>query len=453
MSNDTISRHFARFVDQLTYEGLSNSQVYKIKTYFLDWLGSAYAGQSQPPVKAMMEVVQGLGGKPESTIIPDGSKTNTLLAALANGASSHMVEMDDLHRESILHPAAPVMPAVFAAAEKINGSGKDLIVGILAGYEVGIRVALAVGQNHYHYWHTTGTCGTFGAAAGSAKILGLDEEQFVWAMGSAGTQAAGLWEFLPESANSKQLHPGKAAMNGLLAVLLAKKGFTGASKILEGEKGFFRATSRAFHEKRCLTGLGRDFYFEDNSIKYFASCGHTHSAIDSILQATHGKPMAVAEIDRVDVSVYQAALDLLGNVEANTPYVAKFNLPFCVATALKYGHVNLSDFTPKRLEEPDLRRFMEKIEIHSDPDLSRKYPRLWPAKVEITTRRGETLKGSSDYPKGDPENPLTEDELIQKFKGLTDTILSESAAETIIERVMNLENVDNVTELLNGGLM
>jgi 2-methylcitrate dehydratase PrpD len=445
---ETISHKFSQFVTQLTFDDLSADQVYKTKTYFLDWLGSAWAGQTQPPIKMMLEVVHSLGGKPESTLIPDNSKTMSLLAALINGASSHMVEMDDLHRESVFHPAAPIMPAVFAAAERQKASGKDLILGIVAGYEVGIRVAVSVGQSHYNRWHTTSTCGTFGAAAGSAKILDLDEEQGVWALGSAGTQASGLWEFLVESAMSKQLHPGKSALNGLLSALLAQKGFTGARRILEGEKGFFRATSKDFDEGKCLAGLGMKFLFERNSLKYYASCGHTHSAIEAVLQAINTNPTPAEEIERVNVSIYQAALDLLGDVEPTTPYLAKFSLPFCIATALRYGHVNTGDFIETRLEDPDLLQIMERVKIRSDPQLSMHYPGKWPARAEIITRDGKSLKGRSDYPKGDPENPLEERDVIEKFGDLTKGLLSDSTAEAIVERVMQLEDMDDVSNLL-----
>lgn len=445
---DTISHKFAQFVTRMNFDDLSGDQVSKIKAYFMDWLGSAYAGQTQPPIKIMLDVVHSLGGKPESTLIPDNAKTMSLLAALVNGASSHMVEMDDLHRESVFHPAAPIMPAVFAAAERKKASGRELIVAIAVGYEVGIRIAAAVGQSHYHHWHTTSTCGTFGAAAGSAKILGLKEEQVVWALGSAGTQASGLWEFLVESAMSKQLHPGKSALNGLLSALLAEKGFTGARKILEGEKGFFRATSSDFDEEKCLAELGQKFLFERNSLKYYASCGHTHSAIESVLQATKANPMKVEEIERVNVSVYQAALDLLEEVEPTTPYVAKFSLPFCVATALRYGHVNTGDFTEARLQDPDLLELMERINTRSDPQLSKQYPAKWPAWVEITTRDGKSLKGSSDYPKGDPENPLGEGDVIEKFRDLTKGLLSDSGGEAVVERVMRLEDLHDVSKLL-----
>ena len=449
MPSDTLTSGFARFVNRLSYSNLSENQIYKIKTFFLDWLGSAYAGQNEPPVRSLLEVVRGLGGTPESTIIPENAKSMSLLAALANGASSHVVEMDDLHRGSVFHPAASIMPAVFALAEKERASGPDLIVGILVGYEVGIRIAMAVGQSHYHYWHTTATCGTFGAAAGAAKILGLDEEQFIWALGSAGTQAAGLWEFLVESAMSKQLHPGKAALNGVLSALLAQKGFTGARRILEGEKGFFRATSTDFDEEKCVAGLGCEFMFERNSLKYYASCGHTHSAIDAGFDAVKGNRVTGREVDRVDLYVYQAAIDLLGDVEAITPYVAKFNLPFCLATALRYGHVDPEDFTEKRLEDPEIRMLMERVNILNDPALNRSYPEKWPARVEIFMDDGRHIRGASDYPKGEPENPLTEEELFSKFKGLTRDHLSPSAAKTLMERCMSLEKVSDVGQLLD----
>ena len=448
MSGATLSSQLAQYACRLSFKDLSRGHVKKIKIYFLDWLGSAYAGKMEVPTGIILDVVRSMGGNPESTIVPEGSRTMCLLAALVNGASSHVVEMDDLHRESIFHPAAAIIPALFAVAERENASGAELLLAISVGYEVGIRVAMGVGPSHYYYWHTTATCGTFGAAAGSAKILGLDEDRFVWALGTAGTQAAGLWEFLFESAMSKQLHPGKAAMDGLLAALLAQKGFTGARRILEGEKGFFRATSQDFDEEKSLAGLGREFFCERNSIKYYASCGHTHSAIDAVLQATGGKSMTADEIERVDVSVYQAALDLLGNVEPSTPFAAKFNLPFCVATALRYGHVNLGDFNPARLEDTEILHLMERIKIRSDPELTRDYPRKWAARADIFTQDGLCLKGANDYPKGDPENPLEDQDVIEKFKTLTEGLIPLSKAEEIIERVMNLEDVADVAKLL-----
>jgi len=450
MPQETLTGRLAGFVCGLSYDELTPEQIRKLKSYFLDWLGSALAGGAQEPVRIMAQVVQGLGGRPEATIIPGHARTNGLLAALVNGAAGHVVEMDDLHRESVFHPAAPIMPAVFAAAERERSSGQDLLAAIAAGYEVGIRVAVAVGLSHYHYWHTTATCGAFGAAAGVAKILGLNQEQTVWALGSAGTQAAGLWEFLVESAMSKQLHPAKAAADGLLAALLAQKGFTGAGKILEGDKGFFKATSNDYDPDRCVKNLGRDFLFERNSLKYYASCGHTHSAVEAALRATNGRKLKPGGIKGVAVRVYRQSLDLLKKVEPTTPYAAKFSLPFCVASALRFGRVGLQEFTEARIKDPEILELMPRIKVEADPDLTKAYPGRWPARVEIVYADGSRIEGASDYPKGDPENPLTEEELIQKFRELTAAILDDRQAGRLIERAMELEKISDVSAFFSG---
>ena len=449
MPKEILADQLAKYFCGLRFEDLGKEHVANMKGYILDWLGSAYAVRDLPPVRMMRSVAGSLGGKPESTSIPDGTKTSCILAALVNGATSHVVEMDDLHRESILHPACAILPAVLALGERQHAPGRELILAASAGYEVGIRVALAVGTSHYYSWHTTATCGTYGAAAGAAKLLGLDEDQFAWALGSAGTQAAGLWEFLVECAMSKQLHPGKAAMNGLLAALLAKEGFTGARRILEGEKGFFRATSKNFDEGKCTADLGKVFHGDRNSIKYHASCGHTHSAIDAVQLATGGRTLKAAEVADVRIQVYQAAIDLLGNVEAKSPYLAKFNLPFCIATALLFGHVRLDDFSEARLADAEIRNLMSKVSFTVDPELTKAYPRKWPARVTITLADGRKLEACNEYPKGDPENPLTASELVAKFKSLTAGILSGAQADRIVEKVMNLEKIADANELLS----
>jgi 2-methylcitrate dehydratase PrpD len=446
----SISQRLAQFLCTLRYEDLSDSLVYQIKTFFLDWLASAFAGLSQAPTQMMLSLAGDMKGDEEVTIIPNNSRHLPLVAALVNGASSHVMEMDDLHRQSIFHPAAPILPAVFAAGEKEHVSGCDLILGIVAGYETGIRAALSAGKTHYEYWHTTATCGTFGAAAGAAKVLALDSEPFVWALGSAGTQSSGLWEFLTEGAMSKQLHPGKSSMNGLLGALLAQKGFTGSSHIFEGKKGFLRATSDDYDLSVLTDGLGQTFHTARNSLKYYASCGHTHSAIEAALGAWRGVNADLGAIRSVTVYIYQGALDLLEDVGAHTPYLAKFNLPFCVSTALNFGHVDLDDFTDERINNPDILRCMGIISLREDPELTRLYPHKWPSRVEIELANGKIYKGYCEYPKGDPENPLSEKELIEKFDKLCGDILTKDAKERIIGLVLNLEKVDDVTNIFQG---
>ena len=449
-TSPSISQKLAQFFCALRYEDLPNALTYKLKTFFLDWLASAFAGLSQPPTQMMLSLANDMKGAEEATIIPNNSKHLPMVAALVNGASSHVIEMDDLHRQSIFHPAAPILPAVFAAGEKEHVSGRNLILGILTGYEIGIRAALAAGKNHYTYWHTTATCGTFGAGAGAAKILGLEMEPFVWALGSAGTQSSGLWEFLTDGAMSKQLHPGKSSMNGLLAALLAKRGFTGSSHIFEGEKGFLKATSTNYDFGVLTDGLGETYHTARNSLKYYASCGHTHSAIDATLKAWREVNMDVTAIRSVTVSVYQGALDLLENVKAHTPYLAKFNLPFCIATALNFGHVDLDDFTDKRLIDPKILTLMDLISLKEDPKLTRQYPQKWPSRVEILAANGKTYEGYCEFPKGDPENPLSEKELIQKFNNLCGDVITKNKKDRIIDLLLNLEKVDDVANIFQG---
>jgi len=448
-TSSTISQKLAQFFCALRYEDLPSALTYKLKTFFLDWLASAFAGVSQPPTHMMLSLANDMKGAEEATIIPNNSRHLPLVAALVNGASSHVVEMDDLHRESILHPAASILPAVFAAGEKEHVSGCDLILGILTGYEIGIRAALAAGKSHYKYWHTTATCGTFGAAAGAAKILGLDMEPFVWALGSAGTQSSGLWEFLTEGAMSKQLHPGKSSMNGLMAAMLAKKGFTGASYIFEGKKGFFKATSADYDLGVLTDGLGDTFHTARNSLKYYASCGHTHSAIDATLSAWTETNLDLSAIRSITVYIYQGALDLLKDVEPITPYLAKFNLPFCVATALNFGHVDLDDFLDERLNKPEILSLMDIITLKETPELTQLYPQKWPSRVEIKVANGKTYKGFCEFSKGDPENPFSEKELIEKFNKLCGDIITKEEKDRIIDLVLNLENIDDVTNIFN----
>ena len=449
LTSGTISQKMARFFCPLRYEDLSDTLVYQTKTFLLDWLGSTIAGLSQPPTQIMLSLARDMKGSEEATIIPTNSRHLSLVAALVNGASCHVMEMDDLHRQSIFHPAAPILPAVFAAGEKEHVSGCDLVLGILAGYETGIRAALAAGKSHYEYWHTTATCGTFGAAAGAAKVLGLEVEPFVWALGSAGTQSSGLWEFLTEGAMSKQLHPGKSSMNGLLAALLAQKGFSGSSRIFEGRKGFLRATSDDYDLNVLTDGLGETFHTARNSLKYYASCGHTHSAIEAALEALRGVNVGLGAIRSITVSIYQEALDLLEDVEARTPYLAKFNLPFCVATALNFGHVDLGDFTTERLTNPEILRLMGAISVKSDPELTRLYPEKWPSRVEIELTNGERRGGYCEYSKGEPENPISERELIEKFSKLCGT-MPKNERDRIIDLVLDLEKVDDITNIFQG---
>jgi len=402
-----VTSKLAEFICKTGFEDLSPASVEMAGLAILDWMGSAAAGSMHSPAQMMLGVVEELGGVPEATVLAGGQRTSCLNAALVNGSISHIIELDDVHRASIIHPAAAVIPAALAVAEKEHASGRDLITAVVVGYEVAIRVAEAITPSHYFYWHTTGTCGTFGAAAAASKILRLEADRANWALGNAGTQAAGLWEFIADGAMSKHLHPGKAAMNGLLAALLARRGFTGASRILEGERGFCRATASEIKFDRITSKLGGGNYkIEEISYKIHSSCRHTHPAIDMALDLSKKNRLTPDNVKSILVKTYKTALDITDNYTPDNPYAAKFSLPFCVSLAIKEGRVNPDLFTGQTLTDPVIRSLMERVDLEVDLELDSRYPELWPASLVIHTLSGEVLKGILTAPGGILKTPL-----------------------------------------------
>jgi 2-methylcitrate dehydratase PrpD len=249
--------------------------------------------------------------------------------------------------------------------------------------------------------------------------LDLDEEQLVWAFGNAGTQATGLWQFNADGDMSKHLHAGRAAAGGVLAADLAKRNFSGARRILEGERGFFAATAPDAMPERVIVDLSlspRQFKISGVSIKPHASCRHTHPAVDAALALRpqlNGRP-----VTQIKIHTYQAALDLCHNPDPQTPYAAKFSLHYCLASALQRGRAGLADFTAEATAEPVVRRLLPRITAVVDPEFEAQYPAAWPARVRLTLADGTILSATVAHPKGDPENPLTSQELENKFRQL-----------------------------------
>lgn len=441
----SLSKQLADFVVSTRFENLPEEVVESAKCCVLDWLGSAIAGAEKPPAQMMHELVCEWGGEKQATLVT-GGKTSVAHAALVNGAASHTVELDDIHKASIVHAGAVVIPAALATAEWLGKSGKALIEAVVVGYDVCYRVGEAVSPAHYRFWHNTATCGTFGAAAAVAKLLELDERQIVHALGNAGTQAAGLWEFIVDGAMTKQLHTGKAAMNGLLAAFLSKKGFTGPTRILEGERGFFNAMAGTYDEHRITDRLGEHFKIVENSFKIHASCRHTHPAIDLALRLREERGIRPEDIHRIRVRGYRAVAEITDNPNPQTVYASKFSCQFCVALAFVKGTAGLAAFDEQTLWDRDIRSLMERVEVIVDPQIDAAYPEKWGTVLEVETKRKETLRLSTDYPKGDPENPVTWEELVNKFRELTAN-LPEAETRRFVDRVFQLDSLDNVALL------
>ena len=385
--------------------------------YLLDWLGSVTAGMATETGGAFLNYARPLSAGSSSVIgLAEGRSTE--VAALVNGALSHIVEMDDVERASVIHPAAVVIPAALAAADEVGASGSQLLAAIVVGYEVAIRIGRAVGSKHYFHFHNTSTCGAFGAAAAAGWIYNLSQQQMVWALGNAGTQAAGLWEFNTEGAQSKPLHTGRAAANGVLAAMLARGGVSGARRILEGARGFFAGLAPEGHVPRVIEKLDSPFKIGEVSIKPHASCRHTHAPIDAALKLRGQLDGQVDKIQNIALSVYQAAQVLCDKADPRSVADAKFSLQYCVATALLRGEVGLAQFDSQTMADQSIRQLSRLVNISVDAHRESLYPQCWSTQLALTDAAGEVFSAEISNPKGDPENPLSQFELEQKFLGL-----------------------------------
>lgn len=447
----------AEFLAGVDYAALPAAVLADTKLAVLDWLGSALAGALEEPARIARTVVQDFGSSSAASLLPAG-RASAPAAALANGVASHILEFDDVHRGSTIHGAAPIIPAALAVAEREHATGRELLLAICLGYKAGLRAGEAVNPSHYYYWHPTGTAATFGSAAAAGSILKLNAAQMRDALGSAGTQAAGLWEFNTAGAMSKHLHPGKAAFNGVLAADLARHGFTGAGAILEGDRGFIRAMSTNGDVARITAGLGTIWKISENWYKLHACCGHTHTAIDTALhfRTAQGweETTAVQQIAAIDIALYGPGYEIVRELQPRTPYQAKFSIAYCVAAALTEGNVGLAQFTPERFSPegtvvPAIHTLLERTTVRVEPTLTALYPARWPARLTLRLHDGQQLVGQADYPRGNPENPAALAELEEKFRGLVTPRYSAALAERAIAAVNSLESCDDMATWLN----
>ncbi len=443
-----IEEKLVDFACETTYENLPKEVIRQARVCLLDLVGAACAGATALPGHVVTGIIEDMGGAPQAVLIGRKEKIPALTAALGNGLYAHSHELDDLHRSSILRPGSPIIPAALAAAEKIGASGKDLLTAIVVGYEVGIRIAEALTPTHYNFWHTTGTCGTFAAAIAACKVMKLNREQMINALGHAGTQAAGLMElhYSPEGMISKPLHASKAAQNGLFSALLAAGGYTSTRTILSGEKGFLKVFAPHAKFEKVMEGLGDSFQIMDISFRLYASTRNTHAGIDLGLRLRE-QGIKPEDIELLRIQTYSVARELVGDPFPTTIYEAKFSLPFCVSTALVYGHVGIEDFSYERLHDPVLGDLMSHCTVEVDPILDANYPEKWAAKLSVILRDGTVLHEQTDYPKGDPENKITFEELQTKFRRLSSMLLPPSKIEVWLEQILKVDKFDNIADM------
>lgn len=445
------SEILATFAAELQFEDIPAPVMRRTEDLMLDWVGSTLAGKGARPVETIAWFAQQMGpADGDAEVLISRRRTSVLFAALVNAAACHFAEQDDVHNGSVFHPAAVVFPPALAVAQSLGSSGRELLTAVVAGYEVGIRVGEFLGRSHYKVFHTTGTAGTLAAAAAVGRLLNLTPAQMLQAFGSAGTQAAGLWEFLRDAADSKQLHTAKAAANGLTAAYLASQGFTGARHIFEGAQGMAAGMSSDADPARLTDRLGTRWALAETSFKFHSSCRHTHPAADALQQVMAAHNLSPHDIASVSAHVHQGAIDVLGPVvNPKTVHQAKFSMGTVLGLIAQFGSAGLTEFE-QHFNDPRVVQLRDKIKMELDAEVDRAYPQRWIGKVSVQTTDGRTLHGRVEEPKGDPGNTLTRDELEQKALRLAAFSGGATAAEmrAIFERIWNLADADRISTLL-----
>ena len=422
---------------------LPKEVIHHAKRAVIDWYASLLPGSRVAPA---VQLEQALADEIDRgrARLASGRRATLRAAALINGSASHAVEFDDIWRNAVYHPGAPVIAAALATAQAQDASGEQFLRGVIVGYEISTRIGEAVMPSHYKYWHTTGTVGCFGAAASAATLLGCNRDQFMNALGTVGTFAAGLQQAFRSEAMSKPLHAGRAAEAGVLAALAAARGVTGVHDILEGEVGFGAAMSVKPDWEKATRGLGTDYNIVHVTFKNHGCCGHTFPSLDAVIELRNKHKLAAKDIARIRIATYQGGLDVVNNFKPEGDYQAKFSLPYVVAHSLIHGSVRLNAFGPDRLNDPQLRALMAKVELSADPEFSRTFPRQRAARVEIETTDGRKLTHVQETRKGDPELPLTDAELNDKYMELTAPVLGDAGASALLNDLWALETLETV---------
>lgn len=460
----TITKQLAKMVVGLSYDQISEEVVDRTKYLALDYVGLSSRGNTFESSESILFTIAGLAKEGKSTVVGQGSLSiQPHYAALANGAASHSLELDDVINDASLHPAVVVFPTAFAVGEELGKSGQEVITAAVAGYEVMGQLGKALNPTNIYArgFHPTGVVGAFAAVATAAKLMDLTTEQLVNAFGIAGSQAAASMEFLNTGSWTKRLHPGWAAHNGIIACELAKNGFTGPESILEGDKGFAQSYSSDFDPTKYSIGTysNKSNAILKTSIKPHACCRYKQGPLDIILNYVKENNIQAKDIKKIDIHLVKTAMPIVCHpeIEKRSPQSsvdAQFSMHFGAAVAVVYRNTLLEQYTDEVTQEPEVRELMSKVFCHHDPELDKEFPQKWPARVVIETT-SERIEKEVEFPKGDPENPLTWEELIEKFNYVSKPVFSNNEQQQLVEAVRNLENmsiINEISQLFKGGV-
>ncbi|MBT6304906.1 MmgE/PrpD family protein [Rhodospirillaceae bacterium] len=444
----SVVTKYAEFAVACKTSDLSADVFHHAKRVLIDWFACTLPGGLEEPATLIIKALTEDIGRGNSSLLPGGEQTTTRTAALINGTAAHIIEFDDIYRDGLFHPGAPIIASALATAEKTWASGEELLRAIIAGYEVANRIAEAVNPHHYEWWHTTATVGFFGSATSAAMLLGLDLEKTAHALATAGTMAAGLQQAFRADAMSKPIHSGRAAEGGVLAALMAKNCVTGALDILEGERGFGKAMSANVNWRQSIQTLGSDYTITRMTQKNHAACGHVHAIIDAIIHIKNVNRVDCANVKNIRIGSYQKAYEICHNTNPKTPYEAKFSAEYCTAIAIQRGcALRANDFVQENLKDPSVQRVMKLVNLEIDEQCQSVFPKVRSANVELETIDGRVFNHFSPTRKGDPDNPLLDSELSDKYADLVEPVVGKLAAGTLLSTLWSVKELISIKDL------
>lgn len=439
----TAATQLAAHFHKLKVSDIPDASKTAIKRLLLDYLGVAIAGSQAKSGSIARAFVKSCGGNEQATLIGDSASLPATQVAFANAISSHSLELDDIDVLALFHFSPPVYSAALAAAELGNANGEQLLVALAAGCEMMERASRAANNSlRNRGFHTTPTCGVFGAAIAAGKLLGLDASQLVSALGMAGAQVAGLMEMYGPSMQ-KRFNPGPAARNGVTAAQMAQLGFTGADTIFEGERGFLKAYTDKSDVAQLLADLDQPYRL-DIELKPYSCARPIHNAIDCALDIRKRHAPALEAISAIHVARHPDWAHYHQNRVPRTYHEAQVSLPYSVAVALKDGQALLAQYADNRLQESDLKRLMSVTEFSTDASL----PRGVSCRITVTMIDGSNFVAQVDHPKGSIGNPMSDDEVGKKFSDLAGPVVGAQTVAQIKELVAGLEHCGDVRQLL-----
>jgi 2-methylcitrate dehydratase PrpD len=437
------TRELVEFLHGITADNLPADVLDRARYFLLDYLSVAIRGSLEESAQCVQRMIARTGSTGCATVIGTSIRTTPALAALANGTSSHGIEQDDTHGGGSIHLGTTMYSVALALSEMLpETTSGSFLAAVVAGYEAAARIAMAAqAKEQYRLgFHPTQTCGVFGAAVTASKILNLTADQTMAAVGIAGSMAAGSMEFLAEGAWTKRIHPGLAARNGIEAALLAAEGFIGPRHPLEGRDGFLQAYSGKPVPDHLIADLGVSFEIKHTAVKPHACCRYMQGPIDAILEIMRERNVDAGHIVSIEVAVLEAGWGIVceprhKKYHPESAVDAQFSMPFGAAIAALYGVAGLDQFTADQARLPQVRRMVGKVTLMKDIRIEATFPREWPARVAILLDDGRTYEKFVRYPKGDPENPLTWDEMAAKFRTLAGRVLPADRCDSIIDQI------------------